>query len=90
MGGGYSWEKFELDAEARWQSHFTDYGSTADNGVQPIPISNYLTMNARIGYRVTDKITVALVGEQLTQAQILEAAGTPVQRRITATVIVGF
>jgi len=90
MGGGYSWGKFELDAEARWQSHFTDYGSTADNGVQPIPISNYLTMNARIGYRVTDNITVGLVGEQLTQAQIQEAAGTPVQRRITATVIVGF
>jgi outer membrane receptor for ferrienterochelin and colicins len=89
MGAGYSWGKFELDGQARWQSKFTDYGSTATNGVEPIQISNYFTMNARIGYRITDNITVGLVGEELTQSQILEAAGTPVQRRIIASITAG-
>ena len=86
----YGWDCFEVDAEARWQSHFTDYAPTAYGGAVPLQIDNYVTANARIGYHVTDNVTLALAGEQLTQAQILEAAGTPVERRITASITVQY
>ena len=90
IGAGYSWGRFEVDAKARWQSHFTDYVPTPDESAVPLRIDDYVTANARIGYHVTDNVTLALAGEQLTQAQILEAAGTPVERRITASITVQY
>ncbi len=90
IGAGYSWDRFEFDAQARWQSHFTDYAPTAYGGAVPLQIDNYVTANARVGYHVTDNLTLALAGEQLAQGQILEAAGTPVERRITASVTVQY
>ena len=88
IGAGYSWNRFEVDAEARWQSHFTDYAPTAYGSAVPSPIDDYVTANMRVGYHITDNVTLAVAGEQLTQRQILEAAGTPVERRITASVTV--
>jgi iron complex outermembrane receptor protein len=84
LGAGYSWDRFEIDAQARWQSHFTDYYPSGF-GATPFQINDYITMNARIGYRVTQNATVALTGEQLAQSHIFEAAGTPVERRVFVT-----
>jgi hypothetical protein len=69
----------------RWQSRFTDFNPTAMGSVQPLLINNYIALNTRIAYRATDKLTLALTGEQLAQARIFEAAGTPVERRVFVT-----
>jgi hypothetical protein len=45
-------------------------------------------MNARIGYRVTDNLTVALSAQQFNQSQLVESAGPPVQRQIILSVSV--
>jgi iron complex outermembrane receptor protein len=84
VSAGYSWDRFEVDGQARWQSHFTDVSPVSTLGSQPIRIDNYLTVNARAAYHITDGMTLALTGQQLTQSHILEAAGIPVERRITA------
>lgn len=86
LGIGYSWDKFEVDAQARWQSHFTDYYPTVTGINAPVQIENHITTNARIGYHVTDDVALAMVGEQLTQPRTLEAAGVPVERRITVAI----
>jgi iron complex outermembrane receptor protein len=86
VGAGYTWDRLDIDAQARWQSRFTDYYPTVTNGSQPFRIDNYVTMNARIAYRITDNLTVALAGEQLLEPQIFEAAGLPVERRITLSI----
>jgi iron complex outermembrane receptor protein len=86
IGAGYSWDRFELDAQARWQSHFTDYNPTPSGAVQPVRIDDFVTLNARLAYRLTDDVTLALNGDQLIQSRILEAAGIPVERRIMVSV----
>jgi iron complex outermembrane receptor protein len=84
-GLGYSWDRFDVDAQARWQSRFFDYNPGV-YGAQRFRIDNYTTLSARIGYRVTDELTFAVSGEQLLESQIFEAAGLPVERRIVASI----
>jgi len=86
LGAGYNWNRFDVDLQARWQSHFTDFQSAASGAVFPVRIEDYITLHARVAYRVTDFVTVALVGEQLGRSQLFEAAGPPVERRIMASV----
>jgi outer membrane receptor for ferrienterochelin and colicins len=92
VGGiGYTWEKLELDAQARWQSSYQDYKSN-DNGIylQPVVVNNYLTMDARIGYRMSEHVTVALSAQQFNTSQQYETAAPPVQRRIIASLTVRY
>jgi outer membrane receptor for ferrienterochelin and colicins len=85
LGAGYGWDRVEIDAQARWQSRFTDYAPSATGSIVPFPVSNYVTMNARVGYHVTDRLTLTLAGAQLGQSRLFEAAGTPVERRVTVS-----
>ena len=64
-GIGYTRDKIELDLNARWQSSFLDF-RTPDAGItyQPVEVSDYVTVNGRAGYRLTDNLTVALSGQQ--------------------------
>ena len=84
-GLGYSWNRLDVDAQARWQSRFFDYNPTVSTA-QQFRIDNYVTMSARIGYRITDGLTIALSGEQLLRSQTFEAAGLPVERRVVVSV----
>ena len=84
LGAGYSWRQLDIDMQARWQSHFQDYvfGSTFD--AQPVTISNYITVNARVAYRVTSGVTLSLLAEQLNQQNLAETAGLQIDRRFIA------
>ena len=48
-------------------------------------MDNYVTLNARVGYRVTDWMLLALTAQQFNQSQLYETAGPPVERRIIAS-----
>jgi iron complex outermembrane receptor protein len=85
LGLGYSLQKWEFDAKGLWQSSYTDY-TLGDH----LHIGNYLTLNARIGYRVTDYLTLAGTVEQLNASRLLEAAGDYVDRRFIASANVRF
>jgi outer membrane receptor for ferrienterochelin and colicins len=90
IGGiGYSTDRLELDLMARWQSSFLDFRTPDDTiTYQPVTIRNYITMNARIGYRLTDNVTVALTAQQFNRSSLVETAGPPTERRIIASVTV--
>ena len=90
IGGiGYTRDRLELDLMARWQSSYLDFrlnpGRTAFMAVN---VDNYVTMNARAGYRLTDTLTVALIAQQFNQSQLAETAGPPVQRQIILSLTV--
>ncbi len=85
-GLGYSWNRFDFDAQARWQSQFVDFEPTLSGSAVPFTADNYVTMDARIAYRITDNLTVAVAGDELLQPRIFEAAGPPVERQIMASV----
>ena len=88
-GGGYSIGKFELDVQGRWQSRYRDYRrSTASISITstiaaaPLEIANYVQVDARAGYRVTDHLTLALTAQQFIAQRLMQSAGPPVERRL--------
>jgi outer membrane receptor for ferrienterochelin and colicins len=92
IGGlGYTWEQLELDVQARWQSSYQDYKSDSTSiYLQPVTVHNYLTMNARIGYRVTEHVTVALSAQQFNTALQYQTAAPPVERRVIVSLTVRY
>ena len=96
-GGGYSVGRFELDAQARWQSRFRDYRvSTAvitaasTIAAAPLEIANYVQVDARAGYRVTDHLTLALSAQQFIAQRLVQSAGPPVERRLLVSATARF
>jgi outer membrane receptor for ferrienterochelin and colicins len=83
LGGGYTWQRWEFDVQSRWQSWFLDYRADPDSiTLLPVKVGNYVLANARIGYRVTDNITVALTAQQFNQSPLQVSAGPPIERRL--------
>jgi outer membrane receptor for ferrienterochelin and colicins len=89
IGGiGYTWDNLELDGQLRWQSSYTDY--IAGPAQPAILVANFVTVSARVGYKITDKITVALSGDQLGKDRLMETGGAPVARRVIASLTAKF
>lgn len=91
LAGGYARNRVEIDVQARWQSHFEDYSMDVSS-LTPVAVDirNYVTVDARIGYRIARGVTVALTAEQLNQQRIMETAGLQVDRRLLASIKVRF
>jgi len=53
-------------------------------------VPNYLTLNARIAYRLTDNFTAAVTAQQFNRSRMLRAAAPPVERQIIAGVTARF
>lgn len=93
FGLGYRWSKFEGDLQGKWQSRYSDYiYGVGPAGVTftPVTIPDYLTLNARLGYQVTPRLTLAVAGQQLQAQQTIETAGLPVERRVLFSATCGF
>jgi hypothetical protein len=76
---------------ARWQSGYRDFEATALSlYLQPVEVDSYLTLNARVGYSVTDNLLLSAVAQQFNAPSLLEAAGPPVERRLIGTVTIRF
>lgn len=84
LGGGHAWDRFEVDVQGRWQSRYRDYRPNEINFVQPVAIDtpNYLQLNARVGYKVTDGLTLALTANQFNVSRLRQTPGPLVERRL--------
>ncbi len=58
--------------------------------MQPYTVNNYVTMNGRIGYNVTDHVTVALSAQQFNTSRLYQTSAPPVERRIIASLTVRY
>ena len=77
LGLGYAHEPWEADVIGRWQSTYIDYQPTGvGEYLQPVEIGNYLVLNARVGYRVTDNLLVSVVAQQFNAASLLHGCRT--------------
>jgi iron complex outermembrane receptor protein len=83
FGGGYSIQKWEFDVEGRWQSSWTDFKTLSPFlPLTAVRVPNYVSMNLRVGYKITDTLTASVTAEQFNQARILTSAGLPTERRV--------
>ena len=89
LGAGYTIGKWEMDTQGRWQSSYTDYWA-AGFSLKPVQIGNYVTFNARIGYKITKYLTVSGTAEQFNVSRLVETAGDTVDRRFFASASIHF
>ncbi len=90
-GIGYTWNQVELDMQGRWQSSYRDFRPTGVGFyLQPVEVRNYITVNGRAAYKLTDHVTLALTGQQLNTSRLYQTAAPPVERRLIASVTVRF
>lgn len=91
VGVGYAADRLELDLQGRWQSSYLDFQTTPSPLLlQSIVVRDYVTLNARIGYRLTDNVSVAVTARQFNQSHQLQAAGPLVERQLLASVTVRY
>lgn len=90
-GLGLTWGAFEVDGAAKWQSAFTDFQSSLPSGrYGNFEVPDYLTVNARVGYRFGEGATLSLTAEQANARRQTETAGREVERRLLAGLTVEF
>jgi iron complex outermembrane receptor protein len=90
LGAGYTWGRLEMDVAGKFQTGYTDYGTNAYGMVVPVPVPAYVTLNARIGYKVTDFLTLSGVLQQFTVSRLLLGTTPYVERRLIANATLRF
>jgi outer membrane receptor for ferrienterochelin and colicins len=89
LGGGYTYGPWEFDVQSRLQSWYVDYRYALGTAtLETVKIGNYLSADARIGYRLTDNVTVALSSQQFNVSHLTVTAAPPVERRVFLSVTV--
>jgi outer membrane receptor for ferrienterochelin and colicins len=87
---GWSSGPWKIDGFARWQSSSTGFANDGTGTFIPVRIGSYLALDARIGYDVTDNLTLAVSGQQLTMNGQRQTALGDVDRRVLGTVSVRY
>lgn len=91
FGLGHSWRNLEADLAGRWQSSFDDIRIGNDGTtLARYHISDYLTVDGRVGYTLTRGLTLAVSGQQINQARLLQTSGPPVERRFLGSLTARF
>lgn len=90
-GFGRTIGKWELDGNVHYASS-TDMLRTTDPLSLPslVHVDNYYTLGGRVGYKVTDNVTVALSGSNLSNMRTKENPYTILQRRVFLGMTVNF
>lgn len=84
FGAGKTWGDFEVDVQGKWVSKSKDWAPVWAAKTF-VDVSDYLTMNARVGYRISDNFMLAVTAEQFNQEAVFEGANNPDKRRFMVT-----
>ena len=84
VAAGWSDEKWEIDAAARFQSTFDGLVALPDATFFATRINSYLTLDARIAYRVSSNLTLSLIGHGITMSNQKQTSIGTVDRRVLA------
>lgn len=84
FGLGKTFGDFEANVEGKWSSESQDWAPVY-NSKTFVNVPDYLTMTARIGYRINDNFSVAVTAAQLNRETVFEGANNPDKRRFMAT-----
>jgi len=86
---GWANSKWELDSYYRFESN--------NQGLQPgrigtilVPVPQHLSLDGRVGYNLTDRLTWSVSGQNLTHASQVQTSGPAVERRVLGTISFNF
>jgi iron complex outermembrane receptor protein len=83
-GLGYAAGRWQIDGHMQFQSDSAGLRRVGQSRLM-VPIQPFSTMDARIAYRLTDQLTLAVSGQNLLNAQQQQTSGPEVERQIFAT-----
>ncbi|QQG35153.1 MAG: TonB-dependent receptor [Micavibrio aeruginosavorus] len=86
---GYANGPWEVDGYAQYVS---DYDVLLSNGVtyDPVEAGDHVSLAGRVGYKVTDNVTVALSGQELNHTDVGETAGPEKERQVFLSLTASF
>lgn len=88
---GWSHGRWEVDAFLRYKSRFWGYPVVPIGAPRTMAvIIDYVSIDARIGYQLTDNVTLAVSAQNIMQATQQQTAGPPVERRVFGTISAKF
>ncbi|HLF13228.1 MAG TPA: TonB-dependent receptor, partial [Gammaproteobacteria bacterium] len=89
---GWSRGPWEVDAYLRYQSSFAGVRFSTDFFTPPFlaPISDYISIDARVAYELNDRMTLALAGQNITRSEQRQTSSSEVERRLLGTFSISF
>jgi len=88
-GVGWTQGNWETDAYLGYQSNTTGLRQGM-SGTSLIPIGAYMSVDARVAYRLADWATLSVSGQNLLQSSQRQTSGAAVERQVFATLSVNF
>ena len=86
---GWAPRRWEIDGYLHFQSATQGLQPTA-TGTELTPIAPYASVDSRVGYSVSDRMTLSVSGQNLTEASQRQTSGPNVQRRLLGTMSIYF
>lgn len=81
---GKTWGDFEADVEGKWVSESQDWAPVwLANTFVDVP--DYLTMTARVGWKISDNFSLAVTAQQFNKENVYEGTNNPDKRRFMVT-----
>lgn len=88
LKGDLSWTRgrWEVDATLRYQSDTHGIRGTSADAMLPtlVPISDYVAVDGRLGYRISDDMNVSLSGRNLAHDEQRQTSAAAVERTLLA------
>lgn len=86
---GWTRGHWEVDSFLKYESKF--YGLTfIATGIGLVPVDDYASIDGRVGYKITDRITLSLSGQNLVPSHQRQTVSAEVERRVFGGLNVGF
>jgi iron complex outermembrane receptor protein len=89
---GYTLDRWDFDLFGRYSTSYSMPQTTGGFGIAPTRfyVPDYATLDARIGYHLTDNVELALSGLGLEAKSTIYTSGQPISRQVYGTVKVKF
>jgi len=87
---GWSQGPWEIDGYLDYQSRVLGFSSATPQLITLVPVDDYVTLDGRVAYKLTDHVTLALSGQNLGTSPQQQTSGPRVQRRVFGWINVGF
>ena len=88
---GWATNKWEIDGYLHYQSAaFGIQPTNATIGTALTPVAGFVSLDGRLAYNLTNRLTWSASGQNLTHARQIQTAGPAVERRVLGTMSFNF
>jgi outer membrane receptor for ferrienterochelin and colicins len=87
---GWASGPWEIDGYLTYQSQTLQFFSPSTTSVTLVPVNDWVSLDGRIGYKLNERFTFALSGQNLATSMQHQTSGPQVERRVFGSVTINF